>query len=58
MNMIAFAIWMVGWPIAVSFDNYVHREKKHSEQAETIVAIFIPLVWIIVGSLIYNYGGV
>jgi len=56
---ISFVLWMVLWPIAGTFEAFVHRYLLKEESSDGIrgAASFIFLsIWIFVGTLLYKQG--
>lgn len=52
MKILAFVIWMLGWPLVITIDQYLN----HCEVSDT-TAFFIILIWFSVGFLVYRKAG-
>jgi len=57
MKNLPFVIWVLGWPLVRSIELYIERyllKEEDSKETKVIGAIIFIVVWIWIGSLLYQ----
>ena len=54
MKMIAFVLWLIGWPLSWDVSKWINHG---TDKMNAATAWFMIMTWIVVATLIYNHKG-
>ena len=56
MSIIAFVVWLIGWPLACSASDYLEflRGERYSQSVKGLGAFVSLFIWLVVACMVWN----